>query len=98
VTNERKPYPSFAPEDFPAVYKASQGALKKAQLRAMQDTSQQVGPTTLHRGCIFPLTLELLLSSASDSVMPCVTVIPDILQTPTTGFLMKAFLTALFQL
>ena len=30
VTAERKAYPSFAPEDFPAVYKASQKALKTA--------------------------------------------------------------------
>lgn len=94
MTTERKPYPSFAPEDFPAVYKASQGALKKAQLRAMQDTSQQVGPTTLHRGYIFPLTSELLFSSASDSVMLSFTVI---LQTLAMGFLLKAFLTAMFQ-
>ena len=32
VTTERKPYPSFAPEDFPAVYEASQKALQLASL------------------------------------------------------------------
>lgn len=32
VTTERKPYPSFAPEDFPAAYEASQKALQLASL------------------------------------------------------------------
>ncbi|BDA50251.1 hypothetical protein COCOBI_15-3800 [Coccomyxa sp. Obi] len=41
VTSERKPYPSFAPEDFPAVYKASQAALQNAQLKAIQRNDQQ---------------------------------------------------------
>ncbi len=46
MTSERKPYPSFAPEDFPAVYKASQTALQNAQLKAIQRNDQQVSSTT----------------------------------------------------
>lgn len=45
MTSERKPYPSFAPEDFPAAYKASQAALQNAQLKAIQRNDQQVSKT-----------------------------------------------------
>ncbi|EIE23263.1 hypothetical protein COCSUDRAFT_47568 [Coccomyxa subellipsoidea C-169] len=48
VTSERKPYPSFAPEDFPAVYKAAQAALKKAQIKAIQLDSTQARPHPSH--------------------------------------------------
>ena len=43
VTSERQLYPSFAPEDFPAVFEASQAALAKAQELAMQQPNSQVG-------------------------------------------------------
>ncbi len=42
VTAERKAYPSFAPEDFPAVYKASQKALKTATKAIGSDPDSQV--------------------------------------------------------
>lgn len=42
VTNERKAYPSFAPEDFPAVYKASQKALKTATKAIGEEPDSQV--------------------------------------------------------
>ena len=42
VTSERQLYPSFAPEDFPAVFEASQAALKAAQQLAMKQPNSQV--------------------------------------------------------
>lgn len=43
VTTERKSYPSFAPEDFPAAYEASQKALQlasSAQARAPESQAR----------------------------------------------------------
>ena len=42
VTAERKEYPSFSPEDFPAVYKAAQKALKTATKAITSDPDSQV--------------------------------------------------------
>ncbi len=60
VTSERKPYPSFAPEDFPAVYKAAQAALKKAQIKAMQLDSTQARPHPTPCLKTLPTTLRTL--------------------------------------
>ena len=45
VTSERKPYPCFTEDDFPAVYKAAQSALKSAQQAAVADSTSMVPPT-----------------------------------------------------
>ena len=42
VTSERKPYPSFSPEDFPDVYEASQKALKTASMAVSNSPDSQV--------------------------------------------------------
>ncbi len=42
TTSERKPYPCFTAEDFPAVYEAAQAALKRAQQAAVADSSSMV--------------------------------------------------------
>ena len=45
ATSERKPYPCFTEEDFPAVYSAAQSALKRAQQAAVADGTSMVPPT-----------------------------------------------------
>lgn len=44
TTSERKPYPCFTEEDFPAVYEAAQSALKRAQQAAVADPKSMVPP------------------------------------------------------
>ncbi len=55
VTTERKMYPSFAPEDFPAVYKASQKALQTAALANSRQPDSTARPCMSHQPLSMPL-------------------------------------------
>ena len=55
VTTERKMYPSFAPEDFPAVYEASQKALQTAALANSRQPDSTARPCMSHQPLPMPL-------------------------------------------
>lgn len=70
VTDERKPFPSFAPEDFPAASKAAQTALKKAQMRAISQDTQAVRPVHAFPGWQL-LSLMQLCTLVPDAHLHC---------------------------
>ena len=55
VTTERKMYPSFAPDDFPAVYEASQKALQTAALANSRQPDSTARPHLRISSCLLPL-------------------------------------------
>ena len=64
VTTERKMYPSFAPEDFPAVYEASQKALQTAALANSRQSDSTARPHPLHQPLPLPLEDQKTYSGA----------------------------------
>ena len=54
VTTARKMYPSFAPEDFPAVFEASQKALQTAALANSRQPDSTARPRLLYQPLSLP--------------------------------------------